>query len=95
MTRRGLRYGNPWDAWNDFAARYAREGVSSRLRRQEIQVAVADWKCAAAVRLVPVTTGLQQKYMRKLPAALRTDLLEISSIDATAITRTSASLRRS
>lgn len=95
MAGRGFRYSTPSDAWNDVAARYARQGVTSGLRHREIQVAVADWDCAAAVRLVPVTTALQERYARQLPATLRADLLGIASIDAAAVSRAVALTRGS
>jgi hypothetical protein len=93
MSGRGFQYGSPWNAWNDFADRFARQGVSSGLRRRETRVAVADWECASTVGLVSVTIRLQERCISALSATLRTDLLEISSIEALAIARAHA-LRR-
>jgi len=80
MAGRGFRYANPYGIWNYFAAQYAAHGPTQSLRRGEIAAAVADWKCAKKMSLVPVTMAAQQAETGRLGKNLERYLLRIIEI---------------
>jgi hypothetical protein len=85
MATHGYHYAKPWDAWNWFATQYVKHGPTATLHRLEIAVAVADYRCAQAVSLVGVTTGVQNYEAEHLGRTLVGDLARIVDVDARAL----------
>jgi hypothetical protein len=85
MGGKGYHYDKPWDAPNWFAAQYAEHGPTKALRRREVAVAVADYRCAQSVSLVRVTDAVQHTQAEHLGRTLIGDLARIVDIDERAL----------
>ncbi len=84
MSRRGYEYSTPEDLWNRLAGRII-SGPRPALRNLEIETSVADYRCAAAVRLVATIRALEESHARYMSEALAGELARITQILARAL----------
>ncbi len=84
LARRGYKYANPEDLWNRLSGRID-AAPTPALRNLEIKTSVADYKCAAAVRLVATIRALEDSHARYMSKALAGDLARITQILARAL----------
>lgn len=84
MKKRGHDYESPRKLWNTLAGQIAKAPIPA-MRELEIRTAVADYKCSAAVKLLPTVRALQDQHARQLSGTLLSDLISITQIEATAL----------
>jgi hypothetical protein len=84
MKRRGYKYATPEVLWNRLATRVGKAPTPA-LRNLEIKTSVADYKCAAAVRLLPTIRALEDSHARYMSKALAGELARITEILAKAL----------
>jgi hypothetical protein len=84
MEKRGYNYDSPEILWNTLARQIAKAPTPT-MQALEIKTAVADYKCSAAVKLVPTVRALQEQYADQLSGPLLSDLISITQIVATAL----------
>lgn len=81
MTSRGLKYSTPTELWN--SVRTAMRPTPAA-RDLEIRVAVADYRCAAAVNLVATAQRLQDEHAQYMSRSLAQYLALVTEVDANA-----------
>jgi hypothetical protein len=86
MNRLGHSYPSPAEARKALAQEY-RTADHTTWRRHEIEVAVADARCAREVHLPAVVESLLLRYARRLPAAEVEELNSIAALRAVAAER--------
>ncbi len=84
MARHGLIYHAPFDAWNSLAERIDKHATPG-LHRLEIRVAVADYRCAQAVRLLPHLLAIQAWLASRLNPQLEDYLDRLVTIENAAL----------
>jgi hypothetical protein len=84
MEKRGYNYDSPRILWNTLARQIA-EAPTPAMRELEIKTAVADYKCSAAVKLLPTVRALQEQHAGQLSGPLLSNLISITQIEATAL----------
>ncbi len=84
MARRGYKYATPEDLWNRLSGRID-TAPTPALRNLEIKTSVADYNCAAAVRLLPTIRALEDSHARYMSKALAGELARITQILARAL----------
>ena len=84
MARRGYKYSAPEVLWNRLSGRID-AAPTPALRKLEIKTSVADYKCSAAVRLLPTIQALQESHSRYMSKALAGELARITQILAKAL----------
>ncbi len=80
MRRLGYAYLSPMAAYEQVARQYARSGPTNWLRRREIAVAVADYRCARRVALLPRTSEAEKVAENDFGTALSRELREYARI---------------
>jgi hypothetical protein len=84
MNRSGYNYESPEKLWNTLYERIYKTPTLA-MRNLEIKTAVADYKCATAVHLVPTITGLEARHAEYLSSTLLSGLASITQIETTAL----------
>ena len=85
MAGRGFTYSSPEDLWNSLASQIDTHHPRLALRRLEIRTAVADYRCAQSVRLLPRIMALQDHHARYYSKALAPHLARLVRVDARAL----------
>ena len=83
MTSHGFKYRTPDDLWNGLGTRIHQRPTPAA-RDLEIKVAVADYRCAATVKLVPTARRLQNEHAQYLSRSLAQALALVTKVDANA-----------
>jgi hypothetical protein len=91
MKKCGYNYASPRKLWNTMAGQVA-AAPTPALQALEIETAVADYQCGAAVNLLPTVRALQEQHAGQLSGELLSSLILITQIEATAL-RNARSLR--
>jgi hypothetical protein len=84
MSKLDYHYDSPEDLWNKLAAKIDKSPTPA-MRDLEIKTAVADYKCSAAVRLMPAVSALQATHAGQLSGTLLGSLASITQIETTAL----------
>jgi hypothetical protein len=84
MAKHSYKYSSPENLWNILARRIVNDPTPA-LRNLEIKTSVADYECAAAVKLVPTVQTLQDTHARYMGRTLAGDMARIAQILATAL----------
>lgn len=84
MAGKGFAYSSPEDLWNSLAAQLDRK-YTPALRKLEIKVSLADYKCAKAVALLSTVQILQARHAKYFSKALAGSLAKLTHLDARAL----------
>jgi hypothetical protein len=84
MAGRGFDYSTPEDLWNSLAAKLDSKHTPA-LRKLEIKVALADYRCAKTVALLPTVRALQTRHAKYFSKALAGSLARVTRIEARAL----------
>ena len=87
MRRAGFTVQTPGDAEQQLASAYAHSGATSELHRREIATAVADAKCALALRLTDEALTIKYSLFKDLPASATQQLPSLLALRNVAIQR--------
>jgi hypothetical protein len=85
MARRGLKYRTPTGLWDSLADRIDRRPTPAA-HDLEIRLAVADYRCSAAVRLIATARRVEHRHAQYGSRSLAQHLALITRIDARAQT---------
>jgi hypothetical protein len=86
MAGRGFSYQSPEDLWNSLASQIDTTHLPRpALRALEIRTSVADYRCAQAVRLLPVVMALQAHHARYYSKALAPYVAKLVRVNARAL----------
>ncbi|MDR2986582.1 MAG: hypothetical protein LBV34_17260 [Nocardiopsaceae bacterium] len=89
MADHGYSYSNPEDLWNTLADQLDKKHTAA-MRNLEIKVALADYRCAKTVALLPTVRSLQARHARYFPKAYAGALATMTRLDARALALTKA-----
>ncbi|MEV6481005.1 hypothetical protein [Streptomyces sp. NPDC051576] len=94
MTTHGLHYTSPTEAVTALRERYAKEGVTERLKRDEINVAVTDGSCATRTHLPTTLLHVRRAHVTQLPPTDRALLATLDHSNRVAVARAGVVLKR-
>ena len=84
MASRGFTYNSPEDLWNKLAGRLDRS-YTPPLRKLEIKVSLADYKCATTVKLLSTVHALQTRHAKYFSKSLAGSLAKLTHLEARAL----------
>jgi hypothetical protein len=85
MAARGFKYSSPENLWNSLGSRIDTGKRTPALRDLEITIALADYRCAKAVALLPTVRALQAHHARYYRKDLAGYLAKLTRIQARAL----------
>jgi len=78
MAVHGYRYSSPGDASDRLRVEYREVGPTAALRRREIDIALADGRCASHLHIPSTVLTLKKRYANLLPAKDKLELEQLT-----------------